>query len=89
MAAVAARRLHQALQKCPNFVRIAAQRSCSSKAEDSAAVEEDKKLGGFAKSFQRQFKSQDVVVPMEPAEDVSFASLLRNCKFVDVNYIIL
>lgn len=86
MAAVAARRLHQALQKCPNFVRIAVQRSCSSRSEDGQAIDEDKKLGGFAKSFQRQFKSQDdLMVPKEPAQDVSFASLLRNCKFVDVN----
>jgi len=85
MAAVAARRIRLVLQKCPNLGRTAVLRSCSSRTEGSAGSEDDKKLGGFARSFQRQFQSDKIEVPMEPAKEETFASLLRNSKFTDVS----
>ncbi|XP_059487189.1 small ribosomal subunit protein bS1m [Neocloeon triangulifer] len=87
MAALAARRFSWLLANRPNLVRLSAHRCCSDKPTDAETPEEStkqKKLSGFAQSFQRQFKSQEAAVPHTPAQDESFATLLRNSKFMDL-----
>lgn len=52
--------------------------------EDTSAPTsgESSKLGGFAKAFERHSAPEEVTVE----QPKSFAALLRNSKFVDVNF---
>ncbi|XP_065344677.1 small ribosomal subunit protein bS1m [Cloeon dipterum] len=87
MAAIAARGFCRVITNRPFFARVAVHRCRSDGAnvgQDHEAPTDNKKLSGFAKSFQRQFKTEDEKSVLEPEQVVSFANLLRNSKFVDL-----
>ena len=69
--------------------KICSARLCSDKVsevpvENTDNAENTKKIGGFAKAYQKQSNSL-AEKPSENEENVTFASLLKHSKFVDVN----
>lgn len=73
------------------FTRPAAVRFCNSKVPSDASADQlesatpEAKLGGFAKAFEKHSAPQTDTGVVEPPK--TFASLLRNSKFMDVRFL--
>lgn len=74
------------------FTRPAAVRFCSSKVPSDVpnavqleSATPEAKLGGFAKAFEKHSAPQTDTGVVEPPK--TFASLLRNSKFMDVRFL--
>jgi hypothetical protein len=53
---------------------------------ENLEIAEDKKLGGFAKAFEKHASPQEVESTAEDKlPDLPFATLLRNSKLIDVS----